>query len=912
MGFSKRKCNKLCAMVVAFVMAVTVWAVAPQAGSSETVYAADENLIAIAESFNDAGSLYGGKEVLEEVSRTLSGDYGSRLYGTKLAIGGAEYVAGELAKYCDISGVGIGRTHYHLNNSSHPRYPGTIYPNNHRIHGVVEFGDDNSTASIAVGRAVPAYDGNDMSEYGSAGNGAQIFTNPGYEAVPGQFLDSSQGGFSGKFIDFGTLTTEGAFDDSFAAALTAKTDVFGTIRLDAPISATAIGALEKAIESYENVSKLTGLYIASNIVTIGTPGGGSWYNATQNRSGDTAFSVPYVTSDLWKANTGVSAITMTKLELEKVAAAGKAGKIKASYRQWPEFDYSAYGIIEAETDDPDLVILVSGHIDNVTAGYGVVDDGGAVATMVELARRLENVDNGNIEIIFAAFGGEEHSDFNGAFWVIDNLIKEKGRLPVTINMNMDQVSAGDDPTWSANGNHGLNVAYGFDDSFHRGITLPLHLVVQNWVEFGKFKTQPDYITTHRSNRSAHPGNDNAATGSEYIENFSMNHGGNRYYHSSLDSHDTPGNYGLDRHQYSTNIMHAALLRAIRDNVSKRAVFDFVKTGDKMIVKLNDADSLFKTYDKITAEVVWGKDGSKFDLEFAPGKTSMVLPAGDYEISTGEDSYTDNSGIIRAFPYQNVYGHLSTDMENETLQAVGFAIANTMVPGYASKLAGEINVIPPVAVSIDTAAVSDIEGDVEYILSVSDAVDLLAVELELEVDGSMLAFKGVETVAGFTGVNGIAWKSLGGNVWRGTVTLGYPAGSDTGFSAFLPTDVAKFVFAPRAEGFATVKLTGIAAVGLVCGETHYIDAVIASGEATTEIEQLVFSKYDLNKDNKVDALDLGIMLLYCGFDEDSPSWGTLVKVNDSKGKPVTASMCDVNGDGVIDMLDLLDLFIHYTK
>jgi Ca2+-binding EF-hand superfamily protein len=95
-------------------------------------------------------------------------------------------------------------------------------------------------------------------------------------------------------------------------------------------------------------------------------------------------------------------------------------------------------------------------------------------------------------------------------------------------------------------------------------------------------------------------------------------------------------------------------------------------------------------------------------------------------------------------------------------------------------------------------------------------------------------------------------------------------------------------------------------------TVYLDSVISGGEAVTNIDQRVFSKYDLNRDNKVDALDLGIMLLYCGFDIDSADWDTLVKVNDSKGKPVTASMCDVNGDGVIDMLDLLDLFIHYTK
>ncbi|MCL1808144.1 MAG: S8 family serine peptidase [Clostridiales bacterium] len=87
-----------------------------------------------------------------------------------------------------------------------------------------------------------------------------------------------------------------------------------------------------------------------------------------------------------------------------------------------------------------------------------------------------------------------------------------------------------------------------------------------------------------------------------------------------------------------------------------------------------------------------------------------------------------------------------------------------------------------------------------------------------------------------------------------------------------------------------------------------------GAATLWVRQTDagYSKYDLNKDNKVGALDLGIMLLYCGFDKDAPDWGDVIKVNDSRGAGVCAGMCDVNGDGLIDMLDLLDLFIHYTK
>ncbi|MCL1809888.1 MAG: arginase family protein [Clostridiales bacterium] len=208
--------------------------------------------------------------------------------------------------------------------------------------------------------------------------------------------------------------------------------------------------------------------------------------------------------------------------------------------------------------------------------------------------------------------------------------------------------------------------------------------------------------------------------------------------------------------------------------------------------------------------------------------------------------------------------------------------------------------------------SDIDGDVCFTLSVHGAKNVLSVELEFEVDGNMLAGKGVLGLSGFEVIDGVAWKFAGGNAWKGTVTLGLPAGDSQGLSSWETEEIAKFVFAPRAVGDTAMKLIGLKAVGLDGEVTKYLDVIVGVSEAATNIDQRTFSKYDLNRDNKVDALDLGIMLLYCGFDADSPNWGTLVKVNDSRGKGVTASMCDVNEDGVIDMLDLLDLFIHYTK
>ncbi|MCL1809684.1 MAG: dockerin type I domain-containing protein [Clostridiales bacterium] len=209
----------------------------------------------------------------------------------------------------------------------------------------------------------------------------------------------------------------------------------------------------------------------------------------------------------------------------------------------------------------------------------------------------------------------------------------------------------------------------------------------------------------------------------------------------------------------------------------------------------------------------------------------------------------------------------------------------------------------------------INQDVEFTIAARNATDVLTVNVTFEIDGGLLAFKGIEGLNGFDMINGVSWRSMGGDVWRGTITLGYPDSGTvdgTGFTNASYTDIGKLTFAPRAAGDVSVTLVKIDRVtGKVDLDVVDVEAYIENGVAITNIE-LVYSKYDLNRDGVVDALDLGMVLLYCGWDSDSPAWDTEIKVYDSHGKGVTAKTCDVNLDGVIDMLDLLDLFIHYTK
>jgi len=74
---------------------------------------------------------------------------------------------------------------------------------------------------------------------------------------------------------------------------------------------------------------------------------------------------------------------------------------------------------------------------------------------------------------------------------------------------------------------------------------------------------------------------------------------------------------------------------------------------------------------------------------------------------------------------------------------------------------------------------------------------------------------------------------------------------------------------------------------------------------------IYSRYDLNKDGKVNSLDLAICLLYVEYVSGEPYWNSTFKVLDSFGSPVFPYMCDFNNDGIVNMADLLLLMANYS-
>ena len=105
---------------------------------------------------------------------------------------------------------------------------------------------------------------------------------------------------------------------------------------------------------------------------------------------------------------------------------------------------------------------------------------------------------------------------------------------------------------------------------------------------------------------------------------------------------------------------------------------------------------------------------------------------------------------------------------------------------------------------------------------------------------------------------------------------------------------------------TMKVTNIKVVGFNPESPKVID--FNKRIEAKKADAAVNSVYDLNKDGKVDALDLSIVLLYIGYCSSDPGWDSMIKVRDLNGRGITPNMCDFNGDGVVDMLDM-DLLVR---
>lgn len=96
-------------------------------------------------------------------------------------------------------------------------------------------------------------------------------------------------------------------------------------------------------------------------------------------------------------------------------------------------------IAQTRTGDPGQVVMIGAHLDSVTDGPGIVDDGSGVATLLEIATQLRSDPSVQNTVRFAFFGHEE-DDGQGSTGYVEGLSADD-RNKIKLYLNVDMVAS---------------------------------------------------------------------------------------------------------------------------------------------------------------------------------------------------------------------------------------------------------------------------------------------------------------------------------------------------------------------------------------------------------------------------------------------------------------------------------------
>ena len=205
--------------------------------------------------------------------------------------------------------------------------------------------------------------------------------------------------------------------------------------------------------------------------------------------------------------------------------------------------------------------------------------------------------------------------------------------------------------------------------------------------------------------------------------------------------------------------------------------------------------------------------------------------------------------------------------------------------------------PEAAVSADVALRNAglVNSDPSFRLALKNAKNVTTVSVRFTADASTV------TVTGLNGFQVLDQPkgSVANGKYTGEVMLAYLNTGRTAFTQTAETGIASFV---TNGSTPTLKITGVTISGwdsdgnAVFGTTGSIDP--------DEIK-FVAANYDLNGDGKVDQLDITIAQASYQARSTDSDWNT------PGTNGVAPSACDVTGDGVVDIQDLIAIYLNFT-
>lgn len=187
------------------------------------------------------------------------------------------------------------------------------------------------------------------------------------------------------------------------------------------------------------------------------------------------------------------------------------------------------------------------------------------------------------------------------------------------------------------------------------------------------------------------------------------------------------------------------------------------------------------------------------------------------------------------------------------------------------------------------------GQPSFRFALKNAKNVATVRVQFTADTDVVSVTGAN---GFT-VLDQAKGSMAGGKYTGEVMLVYVNSGRTAFTQSAETGIATFVTGGTTP---TLRITGVT----ISGWDSTGKAVYGTmGSIDPDEVKFVAATYDLDGNGKVDQLDITVaQAAYQASPADS-DWNT------SGANGVAPSACDVTGDGVVDIQDLIAIYLNFT-
>ena len=337
-------------------------------------------------------------------------------------------------------------------------------------------------------------------------------------------------------------------------------------------------------------------------------------------------------------------ITTTGYFLE--IAVGRAEFFQVMERYNRVNNYSVVAT-RAPIGNPDLIIVVSSHLDSLMSSPGASDNASGIAVLLETARRFADVDLGNVKLILVGGDGHEGGGMPSSHYMA-NALQASGQNAVAINFNVDMVGT-PGPRASGIPMNAVSldipgVGTGNETNLaNAGIPLPAHLVIDT-ADPSMFAPGIENIRAFGWGSSDHVQFHNRGIpAASMILVCNCCNDLEIGYHNSMDNLEY--NYCYDRLRMNATLLGNAIERAIEDRVTRRARF-YVDVENGELILLNSAQ-IFRTFDRVTGTKT--VDGTSIPFAFTyTGYNAIPLPEGAQEVTFG---------LVRAYGY-GVHDHLS--------------------------------------------------------------------------------------------------------------------------------------------------------------------------------------------------------------------------------------------------------------